>query len=88
MVIPVDVPLNRTVLSIIVTLWLRVAVHARVRHDAFQVVSGIGFDKPAGLNKVLDGRDTSALVQAKIPGMGGTLTIMARGRFKLFENSA
>lgn len=62
MIIPIDVLLNRTVFAIVITVWLRVPAHARIVHDAFEVVPGICFDRPARLDHVLDEGCASALI--------------------------
>jgi hypothetical protein len=62
MVIPVNPRLNRTLVAIVITFWLRVAALARIVHDALEIVTGIGFDGPARLDKALDEGGARALV--------------------------
>jgi hypothetical protein len=62
MIIPVNILLNRTVFAIVVAVGLRVPTHARIVHDAFEVVPGICFDRPTGLDHVLDEGGASALI--------------------------
>jgi hypothetical protein len=62
MIIPVNILLNRTVFAVVVTVWLRVPTHARIVHDAFEVVPGICFDRPTRLDHVLDEGGAGALI--------------------------
>jgi len=61
MIISIDILLNRTVFASVVTVRLRVPTHARIVHDAFEVVPGICFDRPTRLDHVLDEGGASAL---------------------------
>ena len=62
MIILIDILLNWTVFAIVVTVWLRVPTHARIVHNAFEIVPGICFDRPTRLDHVLDEGGAGALI--------------------------